>query len=210
MLPQIPILEPPQTHTPLIIRIINKEEPKKPPIIYKVKRGDKLTKIAKAFNVSWKRIYYANKGIQHPDRIKAGMTLIIPQKDEKLKVRKIPGIIRPSYSASVSSPRIRSGASSSGNTYTPGFCTWHVKNLAVWVPNGWGDASNWLYRARSDGYSTGSTPRVGAVGWTPGHVVYVVAVKGDTVTISEMNYDYIQYHQRTVDFPASKYTYIYP
>ncbi|MBI2350331.1 MAG: LysM peptidoglycan-binding domain-containing protein, partial [Deltaproteobacteria bacterium] len=55
------------------------------PVIYKVKRGDSLWRLAKKFYGDpnlWKKIYDANKGvIKNPNRIYPGQTLKIPPKD---------------------------------------------------------------------------------------------------------------------------------
>lgn len=58
------------------------------------------------------------------------------------------------------------------------------------------------------GMATGSTPRVGAIGWKGNHVVYVEAVHGNTITISENNYDFAG-STRTIQRPADYYLYIY-
>lgn len=97
----------------------------------------------------------------------------------------------------------------SGNTYTPGNCTWGVKEWRPDVPNGLGNATDWLYNAQSMGMATGSVPRVGAVGWTYGHVVLVTAVYGDTIQIREMNYDYVLYHERYRTALSTEFYYIY-
>lgn len=96
-----------------------------------------------------------------------------------------------------------------GNTYQRGQCTWHVKNLKPSIPNGWGNASNWRYAAARAGWTVSSKPVVGAVGTRGNHVVYVTAVSGNQVTVSEMNYNYVPYSQRTITVNASNYTYIY-
>lgn len=109
---------------------------------------------------------------------------------------------------------IQPSYSTAGNTYGYGYCTWYVKNVASWIPNGLGNANTWYYRAQSFGLSTGTTPRAGAVGTTErgslGHVVYVRAVHGDgTITISEMNYaGWNVVSSRTAN--ASEFRYIYP
>jgi len=96
------------------------------------------------------------------------------------------------------------------NTYEPGQCTWYVKDLRPEIPNTWGNASGWLVNAQADGWGTGSEPRVGAVGWTSGHVVLITAVNPDgTVDITDMNGRYIPYEIGNRTFPASKYLYIY-
>ena len=99
--------------------------------------------------------------------------------------------------------------STAGNTYTYGYCTWYVKNRRPSIPNGWGNAYEWLGNARSQGFATGSTPRAGAVGTAGNHVVYIERVNSDgTVYISEMNYEgwNIKSYRTT---PGSYWTYIY-
>ena len=170
---------------------------------YTVRSGDNLISISKRFKTSWERLYFKNKGIKHPDFIKIGQKLVIPFKNEKLKKRKIPAtslLPRASYSPSI--------GSSAGNGYDYHQCTWHVKEMRPDIPNDWHNATDWLYNARADGYATGSTPRAGAIGWTYGHVVYIIKVKGDQVYLSERNYDYRgSYRERWAS--ASAFTYIY-
>lgn len=87
-------------------------------------------------------------------------------------------------------------------------CTWYV-----WTkrPVGlWNDASQWLSQARRDGWATGTTPQVGAIGVqkSGNHVVYIERVDGDQVYISERNYDRRGSYRETW-MPANKYNYIY-
>lgn len=56
-------------------------------IIATVKAGDSLSKIAKKYDTTYVRIFYANKKIKDPDVIFAGQRIRIPEKDEKLKKR---------------------------------------------------------------------------------------------------------------------------
>lgn len=95
------------------------------------------------------------------------------------------------------------------NDYEAGQCTWYVKQRKPNIPNGWHDATDWKYHATKAGWTVSKTPKPGAIGWVYGHVVYVESVQGNQVTISEMNYDYVAYHKRTVTVPSSKYTYLY-
>lgn len=81
----------------------------------------------------------------------------------------------------------------SNNTYPIGQCTWGAKEAAPWVGNYWGNANQWPASARRAGFTTGSTPRVGAVAvWTGGyygHVGVVTAVESNTrIRIRESNY----------------------
>lgn len=101
-------------------------------------------------------------------------------------------------------------ASSSGNTYAWGYCTWYAKSMRPDLPNNLGNGGQWVANAARQGFATGSTPRAGAIGEQPGHVVYVKSVnKNGTVNISEMNYNggVGVVHHRTV--PASMFRYIY-
>jgi len=82
--------------------------------------------------------------------------------------------------------------SSGSNAYPYGWCTYYVASRRA-VPGSWGNAGQWLGSASSDGYSTGSAPSAGAIlvtgeSWW-GHVAIVESVNGDSVTVSEMNYN---------------------
>ena len=84
------------------------------------------------------------------------------------------------------------------NTYVSGQCTWWCKNQAPWIPNGLGNAAEWLTNAKAQGFQTSSNPQVGAIAiWGPGidpplgfgHCGKVTAVRPDgTFTVSEMNW----------------------
>lgn len=83
--------------------------------------------------------------------------------------------------------------SNPNNTYPFGQCTWGVKQLAPWIGNYWGNANQWAISAKSNGFKTGSKPKVGSVivwtGGQAGHVAYVVAVKSETeIQVLEANY----------------------
>lgn len=98
----------------------------------------------------------------------------------------------------------------SSNTYYAGQCVWGVKEWRPDIPNGWGSAYQWLYNAQAQGWATGPTPRVNAVGTRANHVVLVTAVYGDgTIQIREMNYDYIPFHERYRSALATDFFYIY-
>lgn len=77
------------------------------------------------------------------------------------------------------------------NSYSRGQCTWYVAGRRQ-IPGGWGNAVSWFSRARSAGWSTGTTPAIAAIAWTSagtfGHVALVEAIDGNQVLVSEMNY----------------------
>jgi surface antigen len=187
-----------------------------------VVEGESLSDIAKKHATEWKRIYDKNTNIQDPDIIKAGMELLIPAADEQLAPRELP--VRAVVAAPrevASAPRTvatqavqartvqQTPASSAGNGYVAGYCTWYVKNKRPDLPNNLGNASTWVSRAAAQGIATGSTPAVGAVGQRGNHVVYVESVNDDgTVTISEMNHKGL-YVTTTRTLPADYFRYIY-
>lgn len=197
---------------------------------YIVVENDSLNKIAEAHKTTWKRLFDKNESIQNPDIITVGTELVIPNADEALKERPLPqpeptpapAASQPAAQPPVQNKRtirrpttvttravVQTRGSSSGNTYSPGYCTWYVKNKRPNLPNNLGNANTWVSRASAQGMATGSTPIAGAVGQRGMHVVYVESVNGDgTVNISEMNHKglYVITH-RTL--PASYFTYIY-
>lgn len=103
---------------------------------------------------------------------------------------------------------------SSGNSYTPGNCTWYVKNRRPDLPNNLGNANMWYSNAAAMGWNVGLTPKKGAAattgyGWV-GHVAYVegVSLDGLWVTISEMNYGGL-YNMNTQTVYYTTFRYIY-
>ncbi len=204
----IPALQPIEFESSILIQKSVEPKPTQP-VLYKIIYGDTLTGIADAHSVDLKRLWAANPELTDPNLITPDVSLKIPNSEDVLPGRPLPSTIESPKSWTTPQNSRAVGFSSPGNTYTPGQCTWGVKNWRPTIPNGWGNASQWLSRARAQGWSTGSTPRVGAIGWTSGHVVLILAVKGDVVTIKEMNYNWTAYATRTIDRPANKYLYIY-
>ena len=191
---------PPLPHIPL--------PPKDPPAIvqkaevkYKIIKGDTLTRIAKEKSTTVERLFDKNTQLSNPDVLIVGVEITIPEASEKLEPR-IPPV-------AVEKPSQPIG-SSSGNAYEPGQCVWFIKNMRPELPNNWGSAVSWLRNAQAQGWPTGSEPRVGAVGWTSGHVVLITAVNPDgTVDIKDMNGRWIPFEIGYGRYSASKYQYIY-
>lgn len=208
--PTLPQPTPPETHQvdKNLDEVRRKLDENRRTKLYVIKRGDSLSKIGKVTNTPWKNIWAANKRLKHQDKLPVGVKLVIPK--GKIRPRKLIQAPRRAVKPTPKQSTVLTKKPYGGaNTYEPGSCTWHVKNLAPWVPNGLGDASSWYGNAPSYGLNTSPVARVGAVGWTPGHVVFIKAVRGSEVLVSEMNYDWVAYHQREAWFPASKYQYIY-
>lgn len=201
-------------------------------VVYNVKAGDTLEAIADKYDMTYVRLFNANKSIANPDVIDVDQKITIPAKDAKLPQRfdEYTGSIMlssvaqpqqyaaqpaygPAYRVAATPVAVSHGGSSAGNTYAWGYCTWYVKNKRPDMPNRLGNGGQWTASAAAMGFATGRTPQPGAVAEQPGHVAYVERVfkKGNVtyVTISEMNYGggIGQVHTRTV--PASNFTYIY-
>lgn len=193
-------------------------EPPKP-VEHVAVEGDNLSKIAEAHKTTWLRLWQKNTAMQHPDVLKVGDKISIPLADEQLAERALPTpppvpvmAAAPQPAAPAPAPArtySRPEVNSAGNTYTYGYCTWYVKNRRPDIPNSWGHAETWYYRAANMGWPVGSSPRAGAIGTRGNHVVYVERVNGDgTILISEMNYQgWNVQSSRTV--PAGNFNYIY-
>ena len=85
--------------------------------------------------------------------------------------------------------------------------------MPYWGGNG--NANQWLNNARAAGYKVTSVPKPGAVGISMGgpwgHAVWVEAVSGNRVHISQYNYriNGVPGMYSEMDVNASAYTYIY-
>ena len=102
------------------------------------------------------------------------------------------------------------------------YTAWRVYNAYGRMPNwaGRGNANQWIANARAAGYQVSSTPKVGSVGismaGTYGHAVWVEAVNGNRVYISQYNarnaatgYLPGQYSEQWVDQGMYQYIYFY-
>jgi len=78
----------------------------------------------------------------------------------------------------------------------------------------WGDAAIWKQAATDSGVLVDSTPRVGAVAWwakgspgsSRGHVAWVLAVDGSSITVEEYNYLHAgRYDQRTISSSSASW-----
>lgn len=189
---------------PLIEIVIPKQEIKEEqPVVHIVEAGDTLEKIAKKHDTTWTRLFYKNDRIQHPDMLEIGMKVTIPKPTEELQER----LYVITQQRTENTPQtIKNSSNAPSGWYQYGWCTWFI-----WTqrPVGqWNNASQWLRQAQRDGWSTGSTPQVGAIAWESNHVSLVIAVNGDSVTVRESNYiGFGVISERTA--PASQFKYIY-
>lgn len=67
------------------------QKPAKQPKVITIQSGDSLSKLAKKHDTTYLRLFYANKEIKDPDLIYAGNKLRVPDQNEKLQVRPLPG-----------------------------------------------------------------------------------------------------------------------
>lgn len=191
------------------------QKPKDNPVEYVVNEGDTLAGIARIYDTQWERVFNKNENITDPNVLTPGITIIIPDEDEKLsnraenlRVEEPTNEEDESNNASYVASSI-SRPSSSGNTYIYGYCTWYAKQRRPDLPNQMGNAISWVSSARSMGIATGSKARSGAIGQQGNHVVYVEKVNRDgSVTVSDMNYAG-RGVVTTRKAPASSFLYIY-
>ena len=196
------------------------------PVIVTVQAGDTLESIAATHNTTYVQLFNANPNLANPDMIDVGNQVRIPAADEQLadrysefaaqQVAAIPVAQASAESYPVYSQTYTPGAQavyatdSNGNTYFKGYCTWYAKERRPDLPNMLGNGGQWVASAAARGIATGTTPRVGAVAETSGHVAYVEAVNADgTITISEMNGTAGFGAVGSRNVPASQYNYIY-
>lgn len=167
-------------------------------LAYTVKKNDTIDNIANKYKASRDKIISFND-LPANGELKDGQEIMIPDgQKETLTPRATPATpvpgspkiaARPYESFDIVGKKL-SGKAGTGHQFPYGYCTWYVAQKK-YVPWG-GNAGTWLYHAKSMGYATGRTPKVGSImvsseSWW-GHVGVVESVSGNTFTISEMNY----------------------
>jgi len=164
-----------------------------------VAEGDTIESIAKKYKGDKDRIIAFNE-LPANGRLETGEEIIIPDGSKEIPTPPASGGIldRRQYATStggtatdISGWRTPEGKAGTGHKFPYGYCTWYVASKR-YVPWG-GNAGTWLYNAKSLGYKTGKTPRVGSIVVTTenryyGHVALVEKVSGGEITVSEMNY----------------------
>lgn len=165
-------------------------------ISYTIKSGDNIDQIAEKYKSSKDKIIAFNELPANGD-LTVGDEIVIPDGQKELpqtttvQTASPLGITARQYQAFTPTGKTTTSAKAgAGHKFPYGYCTWYVAQKK-YVPWG-GNAGTWLYHAKSMGYSTGRTPRVGSIMVTSeswwGHVAIVESVSGDQITVSEMNY----------------------
>jgi surface antigen len=164
-------------------------------IKYKVQKGDSLEAIVNKYNTDKQKVLAYNE-LPADEKLREGQELILPDGYVSSPTAPAAGATRLALAGSAYAPTssyqaytTQAGAGS-GHRFPYGYCTWYVAQRK-YVPWG-GNAGAWLANARASGKATGQTPKAGAImvsgesRW--GHVAVVESVKGNSFTISEMNY----------------------
>ena len=183
-------------------------------LLYTVAAGDTADTLASKYQSNAAQILsYNNAEVKG---LAVGAQIIIP--DGVKQDAPVKPAVAASQVAGASTSRANSAAPAltryafSGNGYAYGYCTFYVASRRN-VPSNWGNANTWYYNAQASGFKVGSAPVPGAIAWTGagyyGHVAYVEAVSGGTVTISEMNYNGNWNRVTSRTAPASSFRYIY-
>lgn len=188
-------------------------------LLHTVAAGETADTIAAAYSANAAQILSFNNA--EVKGLTPGMKIIVPD-GIKVEVAKPVAPAAPAVSrglvAGAATGRTSSAAPQlthfafSGNGYAYGYCTYYVASRRA-VPSNWGNANAWYYNAQASGFSVGSMPVPGAIAWTGagyyGHVAYVESVNGNSVTVSEMNFNggWNRVSSRTVS--AGEFRYIY-
>ncbi len=161
-------------------------------LTYTVQNNDNIDSIAKKYKADKNEIIAFND-LPANGELKSGQEIVIPG-GQKEFIQPAPS--QTSAGSTIASReyesfgKVLSGKAGTGHSFPYGYCTWYVSQRR-YVPWG-GNAGTWLYHAKSMGYATGKTPKVGSIIVTSeswwGHVGIVEKVSGSSITISEMNY----------------------
>lgn len=165
-------------------------------IKHTIKSGDSISNIAKEYKADEEEIIVFNDlpaDGSLPEGSE-GKVLIVPNGQKEAPLKPAPQTKDDSRVVISSQKYTHKNTNlnpNNGHRFPYGYCTWYVASR-VYVPWG-GNAKSWLTNSRAYGYSTGKTPIAGSIVVTIenrwyGHVAYVEAVNGNTITISEMNY----------------------
>lgn len=163
-------------------------------VSYTVKKGDNISSIANKYKSDQDKIIAFND-LPANGELTEGEEILIPDGQKEMPAQTPAsgaslGIAARPYTPFNSTGKILGGKAGTGHRFPYGYCTWYVASKR-YVPWG-GNAGTWLYHAKAAGYSTGRTPRVGAIVVTSeswwGHVAIVEKISGSEFTISEMNY----------------------
>jgi peptidoglycan DL-endopeptidase CwlO len=171
---------------------------------YKVQKDDTVAAIAKKYSVDEAKIIAYNELPANGD-MRKGQDLVIPDgyiappqtaasnalASTSMPTRQyVSTYATAATSGSTASTARYDAKAGAGHRFPYGYCTWYVAQRK-YVPWG-GNAISWLSNARAFGKATGRTPQPGAIVVTGesrwGHVAVVESVKGNSFTVSEMNY----------------------
>lgn len=164
---------------------------------YTVKKGDTIENISEKYKADKEKIIAFNN-LPANGELTDGEEIMIPDGSKEIPkpqpTTNTPGsslgIAARPYESFSAGKSVLSGKAGAGHRFPYGYCTWYVASRR-YVPWG-GNAGTWLYHAKAAGYSTGKSPRPGAIIVTSeswwGHVGIVEKVSGGEVIISEMNY----------------------
>jgi surface antigen len=161
-----------------------------------VKKSDNIDSIASKYKADKEKIIAFND-LPANGEISEGQEIVIPDGEKEIIA---PKPTTPTTTSTIATRTYETfqpttgvkldGRAGAGHKFPYGYCTWYVaqKRYVPWA----GNAGTWLYHAKSAGYATGRTPRVGSImvsseSWW-GHVAIVESVRGSEFTVSEMNY----------------------
>lgn len=178
-------------------------------VSYTVKSGDSIDYITQKFKADKSKIIAFND-LPATGKLTDGETIIIPDGQKEIpQSAASTGIAARQYAPFASTPGkfVTSSGAGEGHQFPTGYCTWWVAQNR-YIP--WsGNAGTWLFHAKTMGYATGRTPRVGAIMvedvYPYGHVALVRSVSGNSFQVSEMNFvhfDHVDYRDVSTHDPS--------
>lgn len=181
-------------------------------VVYTVKDGDTVQKLAEKYKASAERIVLTNDLTGADQALAKDSRLLIP--GGELPENERPGYVAPRTYARGGTRGYTGGYGSMngseisrqrgyrgptpGNRYAGGNCTWYVfeRRAELGRPIGglWGNANAWAISATRAGFTVNRTPAPGAImqtsagGFGYGHVAVVERIETDHIVVSDMNY----------------------
>lgn len=156
--------------------------------VHVVRKNETINSLASNYGSTVEEIIAANS-LELTRSVSVGMRVLIP--NGELPETERPDYVAPNVNKKTSGYYSYSAQYAKGNRYAYGWCTWYAWSRRPDLPSNMGNARNWGNAARRAGFPVNGTPRVGDIfqnnsGYY-GHVGYVTAVNGNTISICDMN-----------------------
>ena len=156
--------------------------------VHVVRKNETIKSLADNYGSTVEEIIAANS-LELTQKVSTGMRILIP--NGELPETERPDYVAPNVTKRTTGTYSYSAQYAKGNRYAYGWCTWYAWSRRPDLPSNMGNARNWASAARRAGFPVNGSPRAGDIfqnnrGYY-GHVGYVTAVNGNTISICDMN-----------------------